>query len=262
MADTSPPSDYGSEMPLTFDYRVELREATMTHPTASDDVPSNAFVENLRVAVYSQLAETGRVEDTEGLAARLQAMPESVRTGLRLLHDRHDLVLDEAGSIVLAHPFATRSFGFSVMGEDTLWWGGCAWDAFAIVHLVGRETSTLVATTCPQCRSPHAWNINRNEPPRGDQAVYFATPMAKAWEDVIHTCSNQRIFCDNRCIDEYLVTHPRLRGGARFDIATLWHLASNWYAGRLEHGYRRREPASAASYFRQVGLTGPFWGTA
>jgi Alkylmercury lyase len=234
----------------------------MTHPTARDDVPSNAFVENLRVAVYSQLAETGRVEDTEGLAARLQAMPESVRTGLRLLHDRHDLVLDEAGSIVLAHPFATRSFGFSVMGEDTLWWGGCAWDAFAIVHLVGRETSTLVATTCPQCRSPHAWNINRNEPPRGDQAVYFATPMAKAWEDVIHTCSNQRIFCDNRCIDEYLVTHPRLRGGARFDIATLWHLASNWYAGRLEHGYRRREPASAASYFRQVGLTGPFWGTA
>jgi hypothetical protein len=31
-------------------------------------------------------------------------------------------------------------------------------------------------------------------------------------------------------------------------------------AGRLDRGYRRREPAAAAEYFREVGLRGSFWG--
>ena len=43
------------------------------------------------------------------------------------------------------------------------------------------------------------------------------------------------------------------------DLATLWRLARGWYAGRLERGYTRREPA-AARLFREVGLDGPFWG--
>jgi hypothetical protein len=44
------------------------------------------------------------------------------------------------------------------------------------------------------------------------------------------------------------------------DLATLWRLARGWYAGRLDHGYVRRDPSQAADYFRSVGLTGPFWG--
>jgi hypothetical protein len=44
------------------------------------------------------------------------------------------------------------------------------------------------------------------------------------------------------------------------DLATLWRLARGWYEGRLERGYRRREPSEAREYFRSVGLSGPFWG--
>ena len=52
----------------------------------------------------------------------------------------------------------------------------------------------------------------------------------------------------------------RHHAAAVFDLATLWRLASDWYSGRLERGYRRREPVQAADYFRGAGLTGPFWG--
>lgn len=38
----------------------------------------------------------------------------------------------------MAHPFTAVPLGFSVMGQDTLWWGGCAWDSFAIPHLLPR----------------------------------------------------------------------------------------------------------------------------
>ncbi len=44
------------------------------------------------------------------------------------------------------------------------------------------------------------------------------------------------------------------------DLATLWRFAAHWYDGRLEAGYRRREPGEAADYFRSVGLHGAFWG--
>jgi hypothetical protein len=44
------------------------------------------------------------------------------------------------------------------------------------------------------------------------------------------------------------------------DLPTLWRFASRWYAGRLDYGYVRRDPATAAAYFREVGLRGPFWG--
>ena len=105
---------------------------------------------------------------------------------------------------MLAHPFATRSFAFSVMGEHTLWWGGCAWDAFAIPNLVPDEPSALIATTCPACGTAHSWNVTREGPPEGAQVAHFLTPMAHVWDDVIHACEHQRIFCDEACVDRWL----------------------------------------------------------
>ncbi|MET0704422.1 MAG: organomercurial lyase [Mycobacterium sp.] len=216
-------------------------------------------IEDLRLLVYTQLATMGRVETTDQLADRLYLTPTQVAAGLHTLHTSRDLVLDDTEQIVLAHPFATANFGFSVMGEATIWWGGCAWDAFAIPHLVDAEPDTLVATRCPQCRTPHAWNVTRAGAPDGDQIVHFATPMARVWNDVVHGCQHQRIFCDDHCLDLYLTELSPTDPGFRFDIPTLWNLARHWYEGRLDRGYQRRDPASAATYFASVGLTGPFW---
>ena len=44
------------------------------------------------------------------------------------------------------------------------------------------------------------------------------------------------------------------------DVPTLWRLASGWYTGRLDSPYHRRDPDTAAQYFRSVGLHAPFWG--
>ena len=170
---------------------------------------------------------------------------------------RH-LVLD-GDHVVMAHPFAAVPLGFSVMGSSTLWWGGCAWDAFAIPHLLTSEPDVLVATRCPACDTAHAWVVDRNRPPDGDQVAHFLVPVARMWDDVVHTCAHQRLFCNQSCVDTWLARTSNRRGYV-MDLATLWRLARGWYDGRLERGYRRREPAQAADYFREVGLDGPFWG--
>jgi predicted nucleotidyltransferase len=79
------------------------------------------------------------------------------------------------------------------------------------------------------------------------------------WDDVVFTCGNQRVFCDDGCLDAWLAREQRERGYAT-DLATVWRLARGWYAGRLDRGYVRREPSAAHAYLRDVGLSGSFWG--
>lgn len=215
--------------------------------------------ESVRLAVYRHFAESGLAPTRDTLSRALGLPAEQVDTAFRELAATRHLVLDSQGDVVLAHPFATRNFAFSVMGERALWWGGCAWDAFAIPHLVRTEPSVLVATTCPDCATPHSWTVGTDAPPPGNQVAHFLVPTAHIWDDVVHACSNQRIFCSERCVDDWLARTGHRRGSV-FDLPTLWRLASGWYEGRLHSPYRRREPAEAQAYFRNAGLRGAFWG--
>lgn len=214
--------------------------------------------ERVRLAVYTRLAATGTAPSNDDLAADLRLTDGQVDAAIAELADDRHLVVED-GRIVLAHPFATRSFGFSVMGPDTLWWGGCAWDAFAIPNLVPTAPRVLVATTCPACRTPHAWTVTNEGPPEGEQVAHFLTPVDRIWPDAAHACAHQQVFCSEACVDRWLESSGHARGYV-MTLTTLWHLAAHWYDGRLGTPYQRREPAAAADYFRGVGLHGPFWG--
>src|SRR5882724_9523366 len=107
--------------------------------------------EDLWLAVYWSFAESGRPPQVHDLAEQLASDVPAVTAGLEELAAARHLVLDELGRIVMAHPFSAVSLGFSVMGTQTLWWGGCAWDSLALPHLLPGEGELLVATRCPAC---------------------------------------------------------------------------------------------------------------
>jgi hypothetical protein len=216
-------------------------------------------LEALRLAIYRTFAREGRQPDREALAEDFGTTLDAVEAGYRDLASVRHLVLDESGDIVMAHPFSSVPLGFSVMGRDTLWWGGCAWDSFALPHLLLDEPTVLVATTCPGCGAALAWNVTAEEPPAGDQIAHFLVPVERIWDDVVHTCGHQRLFCSRDCVEMWLASSGNDEGYV-MDLAQLWRLASGWYAGRLDPGYIRREPSEAKEYFRSVGLTGRFWG--
>src|SRR5277367_5458664 len=159
--------------------------------------------ENLRLAVYRAFAQTGRVPEPAELAGPLGTDESAVARGLADLARARHLALDERGRIAMAHPFSAVPLGFSVMGRDTLWWGGCAWDSFALPHLLPAHGDMLVATRCPACERPHAWNVGKSGPPPGEQVAHFRTPAARMWDDVVRTCAHQRLFCDAGCITEW-----------------------------------------------------------
>ncbi|WP_353829251.1 organomercurial lyase [Agromyces sp. SYSU T0242] len=229
----------------------------MVHETTEPARADGA--ERVRMAVYRGFAGDGRAPSREALGTAAGLDAAAVDRALADLAAQRHVVLDSDGRIVMAHPFASINLGFSVMGERTLWWGGCAWDAFAIPNLVPGVDEVLVATTCPACGTPHAYVVDRDGPPAGDEVAHFLVPTAHIWDDVVHTCGHQRIFCDERCVDDWLRATGNVRGSV-FDLATLWRLAAHWYDGRLDSPYVRREPSEARSYFASVGLSGAFWG--
>ena len=216
-------------------------------------------LEDLRLAIYGDLARTGVAPTIPALATRLHAAASEIHDGMRELATARHLVLDAGDRVLMAHPFATIPLDFAVMGRDTLWWGGCAWDSFALPYVVPDATEALVSTRCPACGSAHAWVVGGDRPPAGDQVAHFLVPVARIWDDVVAACGNQRLFCGPDCVERWLARTGNKRGYV-MDLATLWRLARHWYDGRLERGYVRREPTEAADYFREVGLRGEFWG--
>jgi hypothetical protein len=216
-------------------------------------------LEDLRLHVYRSFARTGAPPHRQELAVHLGVDPVDVDRGLRVLADRRHVVLDAGGAVVMAHPFASIPMGFSVMGASTLWWGGCAWDSFALPHLMPDEHSVLVATTCPACGRPHAFVVDRTGPPPGDAVAHFLVPAVRIWDDVVHTCRHQRIFCSTDHVEQWLAAEGQQLGYV-LDLPTLWRLAAGWYSGRLDRGYTRRDPTEAGDYLYGVGLRGSFWG--
>ncbi len=217
--------------------------------------------EDVRLAVYREFAEAGRAATAPELARVTGGTEDEVRDRLRQLAEARHLVLGPDGEIVMAHPFSAVPLGFSVMGSRTLWWGGCAWDSFALPHLLPDEPEVLVATRCPGCGRALSWVATRDGPPEGDEVAHFLVPARRMWDDVVHTCGNQRLFCDTACVQRWLDRTGQERGYV-MDLALLWRLAAHWYDGRLSRGYVRRDPAGAAEYLYGVGLRGAFWGLA
>jgi hypothetical protein len=127
-------------------------------------------------------------------------------------------------------------------------------------HLLADQGEVLVATRCPACGKPLAWNVGSGRPPDGTQVAHFLVPAPRMWDDVVHTCRNQRLFCAEDCVDTWLAATGSDRGYV-MDLGTLWRLAAHWYDGRLEPGYIRREPSQAASVPAQRRPVRPVLGT-
>ncbi|WP_374455951.1 organomercurial lyase [Nocardioides sp.] len=216
-------------------------------------------LEQLRVTVYETFARTGQAPEMADLAKSLNVPEHDVVAGLRELATSRHLVLDATDRIVMAHPFSAIPLGFSVMGASTLWWGGCAWDSFALPHLIPGQAPVVVATRCPGCGRALAWSVGTDEPPSGSEVAHFLVPTVHMWDDVVHTCGHQSLFCSESCVEVWLTRSGNERGYV-MDLSTLWHFASDWYSGRLDYGYTRREPSEASDYLRKVGLSGAFWG--
>jgi hypothetical protein len=101
------------------------------------------------------------------------------RDGLRSLAEHHVVVLDEAGAIVMAHPFAAPGAGTIVEAGGRTWWGSCAWDGLGIVAALGLDRAIVRSNGLSV--SVESGRVT------GDAVFHVAVPARRWWDDIAHT---------------------------------------------------------------------------
>jgi Alkylmercury lyase len=260
--------------------RVAAAPVTSASASASAAASASAVTlapaeREVRLAIYRTFAGLGRPPSVAELAAATGRAETAVRAALRTLHDAHAIVLTPAGDAVrMAHPFSAAPMGYVVAADgpgpagyagDRMWWGGCAWDSFGIGAALGEPVA--IRTRCPGCGRELAVRAGPAQAPGQDGGrvpdqnlvVHIPGPARAWWDDVVATCSNIRLFCQQAHVGAWARAQPPHPVGRVIPAATMWRLAQAWYGDRLDPDWAPRPAAAAQELLRRCGLTGDFW---
>lgn len=136
----------------------------------------------LRNATYRRFVELGRAP-SHGEVAIATGLPEAqVRVGWQRLHDAHALVLDAAGEIAMANPFAARPTPFRVDADARSWYANCAWDAFGIGAALNVDST--IHTECADCHEPLRITVRDGRPDDLNLVFHVLVPASSWWNDI------------------------------------------------------------------------------
>jgi len=136
----------------------------------------------LRNATYRQFVALGRAPSAGEVAATTGSYEAMVREGWRRLHDDHALVLDPAGEIRMANPFAAQPTAFRVEAAGRSWFANCAWDAFGIGAAL--HVDSTIHTGCADCHSPLEINVREGRPDDEELVFHVLVPAMSWWNDI------------------------------------------------------------------------------
>ena len=140
---------------------------------------------DLRNATYRRFVELGRAPTIPEVAETMDQPETDVREGWQRLHDAHALVLDDAGQILMANPFAAKPTPFRVEAGGRSWFANCAWDAFGIGAALGADST--IHTECADCHAPIGVRVRDGRPDDTDLVFHGLVPAASWWNDIGYT---------------------------------------------------------------------------
>ncbi len=212
---------------------------------------------SLHYQILKHFVEFGHAPCPSDLAFALDAPIERVAEGLIELQEYHGVVLHPGTSdIWAAHPFSASPTSFWVENGRGGWWANCAWCAMGVVTLVGG--TAMVTTTLGAESKQVTFRVVDGALESNDLFVHFPVPMARAWDNVVYTCSLQLLFESEDVIADWCARHRVPRGNIQ-PLARVLEFAKVWYGQHLNPNWTKWSAAQAAAVFEQFGLTGPTW---
>jgi hypothetical protein len=136
----------------------------------------------IRRATYRRFVELGRAPSAGEVADALGEDPAPVRAAWQRLHDGHALVLDEAGELRMANPFAAKPTDFRVEAGGRTWFANCAWDAFGIGAAL--HVDSEFDTHCPDCGEPIHVRVRDGRPDDPELVFHVLVPARDWWADI------------------------------------------------------------------------------
>ena len=133
------------------------------------------FEREVRAKVYEMFRDGAVQITTDTLATRYGWVSEAVDHALVNLEAEHRLVLKSDGAVWMAHPFSGVVTGYRARIGNRVWNANCAWDALAILALLGDgRAEGLDGLT---------WEVREGQvDPSG--LVHLVVPVNRFWHDI------------------------------------------------------------------------------
>lgn len=140
------------------------------------------FDRQVRAQTYRHILASGVGPTLAQLAGSRGWAIEEVEEALHRLQAEHLLALDETGSeVVMAHPFSGRETSYVSTVGDRSWFANCAWDALAILAVMGDGHATMARD-----ESDLVWTVKDGQvSPEG--VIHMKVPARDFWVDVEFT---------------------------------------------------------------------------
>lgn len=211
----------------------------------------------LHYRIIRSFVEQGYAPTMADLADGLAESPQDVRVALEALEDAHGVVLHPTTrEIWVAHPFSAAPTNFWIESGDRGWWANCAWCAMGAVTLIG-GTGTITTTVGAESKQV-VLRVEKGALMEAGLYVHFPIPMARAWDNVIYTCSTMLLFESEEQVTDWCARHRIARGDLQ-PVSRVLEFAKDWYGRHLDRDWTKWSAAEAAALFERHGLAGDTW---
>ena len=145
-----------------------------------------ALDRQVRVFVFRQAADTGRVPKPDAIAAALGRPQHEVEDAIRrLAAARVWFLAPGTANIWAANPFSAVPANFRVRASGRTYWGVCIWDALGIPAAL--HVDATVVARCGDCDEEIVLEVRDGALVRGEGVVHFAVPAKRWWENIAFT---------------------------------------------------------------------------
>ena len=146
----------------------------------------SSFDRTVRLHIYRQTIQTGRIPLAAETARRLRRSVPEIRGAHRRLAQAHALVLQETSDEILrAAPFWAVPTAFAVEVARRSYWGSCIWDALGIPAMLQKDARIL--TGCGCCDLPLALQVRNGALARAQGVIHFAVPARRWYDNIVFT---------------------------------------------------------------------------
>ena len=211
----------------------------------------------LHYVIVRRILKRGSAPSIAELAQAFERTREDVSAALHTLMADHGVVLHpNSDEIWILHPFSMAPTNFVVRSGQGEWWGNCAWCSLGIADLAG-GTATITTALGAAGRQVNV-HIEDGMLTDKDYVIHFPVPMARAWDNVVYTCSMMLLFETETDVERWCARHHKPKGDVR-PLEQIWNFAREWYGRHADPHWRKWTAEEAAAMFRRHGLNGPIW---
>ncbi|MGQ0550602.1 MAG: organomercurial lyase [Armatimonadota bacterium] len=147
---------------------------------------TDAFDRDVRMFVFGNTAETGKVPAIAEVAEGLQRSRADVEESLRRLAAGRVLVLAPNNmNIWMANPFSAVATNHRVYANGRQYYGSCIWDALGIPAALGADAG--IETQCGDCGTAMSLEVRGGALVKGQGIIHIGVPAARWWDNIGYT---------------------------------------------------------------------------